>query len=64
MERKGKVPCLPSENSEVKASFQLGRAPHIIIVTGPPSVPGWDLNPGTLSLEAGILLTKLTRPDK
>ncbi len=29
----------------LKASFQPGRAPHIIIVTKPPTVPGWDLNP-------------------
>ncbi len=37
---------------------------HIIIVTGPPTVPGWDLNPGPLSFEASALLTELTIPDK
>ncbi len=35
----------------LKASFQLGQAPHIIIiVTGPPTVSGLDLNPGPVSL--------------
>ncbi len=33
-------------------------------MTGPPTVPGWDLNPGPLSFEASALLTELTRPDK
>ncbi len=31
------------------------RAPHIIIVTGPPTVPSWDLNPGSISLEESAL---------
>ncbi len=35
---------------------------HIIIVTGPPTVPGRELNPGPLSFEASALLTELTRP--
>ncbi len=33
-------------------------------MTGPPTVPGRDLNPGPLSFEASALLTELTRPDK
>ncbi len=45
---------------QLKANFQPGRAPHIIIVTGPPTVPGRDLNPGPLSFEASALLTELT----
>ncbi len=28
-------------------------------MTGPPTVPGWDLNPGPLSFEASALLTEL-----
>ncbi len=31
-------------------------------MTGPPTVPGRDLNPGPLSFEASALLTELTRP--
>ncbi len=31
-------------------------------MTGPSTVPGWDLNPGPLSLEEGALLTELRRP--
>ncbi len=46
----------------LKASFQPGRAPHIIIVAGPPTVPGRHLNPRPLSLEESALLTKLMRP--
>ncbi len=48
---------------ELKASIQPGRAPHIIIVTGPPTLPGEDLNPGPLSLDESPLLTELTRPE-
>ncbi len=33
-------------------------------MTGPPTVPGMDLNPGPLSFETSALLTELTRPDK
>ncbi len=33
------------------------------MVTGPPTVLGWDLNPGPLNFEASALLTELTRPD-
>ncbi len=47
----------------LKANLQPGRAPHIIIVTGPSTVPGRDLNPGHLSFEASALLTEVTRPD-
>ncbi len=47
----------------LKANFQPGQAPHIIIVTGPPTVHGWDLNPGPLSFEASPLKTELTRSD-
>ncbi len=32
-------------------------------MTRPPTVPGWDLNPGPLSCEASALLTALKRPD-
>ncbi len=32
----------------------------IIIKTGPPTVPCWDLNPGPLSLEESAFLTELT----
>ncbi len=57
--RKGKVPCLPSITGfSSKLVFNLaqhsGRA---------PSVPGWDLNPGPLRLEANALLNELSRPD-
>ncbi len=41
----------------VKATFQPGLPPHIIIITGTPTVPGRDLNPGPLSLETNALLT-------
>ncbi len=34
-----------------------GRAPHIIIVAGPPTVPGRELNPGPLSFEASQVWT-------
>ncbi len=44
-----------------KASFLPGRAPHICIVTRSNAVPGWDLNPGPLSLEESALLTELMR---
>ncbi len=44
-------PCGQEEDRWIKASFQPGRAPHIIIVTEPPAVTGRDLNPGPLSLE-------------
>ncbi len=51
-ERKGKVPCLPSvKGFSLKLVFQPGRAPHIMIVTGPPTVPGQDLNPEPLSFQ-------------
>ncbi len=33
-----------------------------LLVTGPPTVPGRDLNPGPLSFEASAALTELTRP--
>ncbi len=33
-------------------------------MTGPPAVPGRDLNPGPLSFEASALPTELTRPDE
>ncbi len=45
------------------ATFQPGRAPHIIIVAVPPTVPGWNLTPGPLSFEASALPTELTRLD-
>ncbi len=47
----------------LKASFQPGQEPQLIIMTGPPTVPCWDLNPGPLSLEANTLQTELTKPD-
>ncbi len=41
----------------LKGSFQSARAPHIIIVTRPPTVyHGQDLNPGPLSFKASALL--------
>ncbi len=44
--QKGKVPCFPvGSRIELNARFQPGRALHIFIVTGPATVPGWDLNP-------------------
>ncbi len=45
----------------LKARFQPGQAPHIIIVTRPPTVPGRELNPGPLSLEDNALLNVLAR---
>ncbi len=45
----------------LKASFQHGRAPNIIIVTGPHNVPGWDSNPEPLSLDKSALLTELMK---
>ncbi len=50
--------------SKFKVSFQPGRALHIIIVTGPPTVPSRDLNPGPLSLQENALLTELMRRNK
>ncbi len=47
----------------LKYYFQPGQVPHIIIVTGPPCIPGQDLNPGPFSLVKSALLTDLTRPD-
>ncbi len=61
-ERKGPLFTL-GNRILLKASFQTGRAAHIIIVTGPPTVPGQDLNPGRLSLEESSLLSELTRPE-
>ncbi len=49
-ERKGPLFTL-GNRIKLKDSSQPGRAPYIIIVTRPPTVPGWDLNPGLLSLE-------------
>ncbi len=60
-ERKGPLFTL-GNRILLKASFQPGRPPHII-VTRPPTLPGWGLNPGPLSLKAGALLSELTRPD-
>ncbi len=54
--------CQVKTTGDLKANFQPGRAPHIIIVTRPPTVPGRDLNEGPLSFEASALLTELTRP--
>ncbi len=48
---------------KLKASFQPGGAPHIIIVTLPPIIHGRDLNPGPLSLEESAFLSELMRPD-
>ncbi len=33
------------------------------MVTGPPTVLGWDFNTGPLSFEASALMTELTRQD-
>ncbi len=71
--------CMFASKSKVKQSkvtlFTLGNRfssklisnlaehPHIIIVTGPSTLPGWALNSGPLSFEAIALLTELTRPD-
>ncbi len=49
-ERKGPLFTF-SNRIEHKARFQPGRVPNIIIVTGPSTVPGRNLNPGPLSLE-------------
>ncbi len=38
-------------------------AEHPTLVSGSPTVPGQDLNPGPLSFEASALLTELMRPD-
>ncbi len=57
-----KVHCLPSVTGfSLKLVFNL--AEHLtLLVTRLPTVPGWDLNPGPLSLEANALLTELMRP--
>ncbi len=36
---------------------------HIIIMTGPPTVPGRNLNSGPLGLEECAIVSALTRPD-
>ncbi len=60
----GKVTLFTIGNRiELKANFQSGWATHIIIVTGPPTLPGQDLNLGPLSFEASAFLMELTRPD-
>ncbi len=59
-ERKGLLFTLGNRIS-LKANFQPGRAPHIIIVTGSPTLPGQDLNPGPLSLDERAILIGLTR---
>ncbi len=33
------------------------------MVTRPPTVPGWDLNPQPFNLEESAILTELMRPD-
>ncbi len=48
-----------SSRIQLKASFQPGRAPHVI-VTESSTVPGWNLNPGPLSQEENACLTVLT----
>ncbi len=63
IERKGPLFTLDNRIYLI-ASFQLSRAPHISIVTRPPTVPGRDLNPAPLSLGESSLLTELMRPDK
>ncbi len=32
-------------------------------MTGPPTVPGWNMNPGPLNLEESAVLGELTMPD-
>ncbi len=46
------------------ASAQPRGAPHIIIVTGPPTVLSLDLNPKPFSLEANTFLTEITSHER